>query len=76
MSKGGWYYASNRIYLPQWATRLDYTMSQSLPSRQAAELLHEAVKTKELPPICSEKESWHDRKYLNYCDGRTHCPYA
>lgn len=41
-----------------------------------AELLHEAMKSKELPPICSAKERWHDRKCLDYCDGRSHCPYA
>ena len=43
--------------------------------RKAA-LLHEAMKERKLPPICSSRERWHDRKCLDYCDGRANCPYA
>lgn len=41
-----------------------------------ANLFHEAMHTKALPPICSAKERWHDRKCRSYCAGRDHCPYA
>ena len=43
--------------------------------RKAA-LLHEAMKERKLPPICSSRERWHDRKCMEYCDGRANCPYA
>ena len=43
--------------------------------RKAA-LLHEAMKERMLPAICSSRERWHDRKCLDYCDGRANCPYA
>ena len=43
--------------------------------RKAA-LLHEAMKERKLPPICSSRERWHDRKCIDYCDGRANCPYA
>ena len=43
--------------------------------RKAA-LLHEAMKERKLPPICSSRERWHDRKCMDYCDGRANCPYA
>lgn len=41
-----------------------------------AALLQEAMDTKSLPPICTYKERWNDRKCMAYCDGREHCPYA
>lgn len=40
------------------------------------ELYHEAVLDHKLPPVCSNKERWNDRKCLDYCDAREHCPYA
>lgn len=43
--------------------------------RKAA-LLHEAMKTRSLPPICSSRERWHDRKCLKYCAVRAACPYG
>ena len=41
-----------------------------------AKLLHEAIKTKTLPPVCSHRERWCDRKCLGYCAARENCPYA
>ena len=41
-----------------------------------ARRLQEAMKTKKLPPVCSARERWHNRKCLDYCDARQHCPYA
>lgn len=44
--------------------------------KRKAELLQEAIATHTLPPVCSAKERWHDRKCLSYCDGRDNCPYS
>lgn len=41
-----------------------------------AKHLQEALETETLPPICSARERWHNRKCLDYCDARQHCPYA
>ncbi len=41
-----------------------------------ARRLQEAMETKMLPPVCSARERWHNRKCLDYCDARQHCPYA
>ena len=41
-----------------------------------AEIFHECMKEKKLPPICSSKERWNDRKCESYCDARSNCPYA
>lgn len=41
-----------------------------------ARRLQEAMETKKLPPVCSARERWHNRKCLDYCDARQHCPYA
>ena len=41
-----------------------------------AKRLQEALETETLPPICSARERWHNRKCLDYCDARQHCPYA
>ena len=41
-----------------------------------AQRLQEAMETKKLPPVCSARERWHNRKCLDYCDARQHCPYA
>lgn len=38
--------------------------------------LKNALKAKELPPVCSDKERWHDRKCLDYCDVGSICPYG
>ncbi len=41
-----------------------------------AKLLREALEKKELPPVCSERERWNDRKCHDYCAARENCPYA
>lgn len=41
-----------------------------------ARRLQVALETKKLPPVCSARERWHNRKCLDYCDARQHCPYA
>ena len=41
-----------------------------------AKLLREALEKKKLPPVCSERERWNDRKCLDYCAARENCPYA
>lgn len=41
-----------------------------------ATLLREAIATKTLPPICSFRERWGNRKCLSYCAARENCPYA
>ena len=41
-----------------------------------AKLLREAMTTKTLPPICSFRERWGNRKCLAYCAARENCPYA
>lgn len=41
-----------------------------------AKRLQEALETKKLPAVCSARERWHNRKCLDYCDARAHCPYA
>ena len=41
-----------------------------------AKLLSKAMATKNLPPICSFRERWGNRKCLDYCAGRENCPYA
>lgn len=41
-----------------------------------AEMLKTALETKELPPICTPRERWNDRKCLDYCAARENCPYA
>jgi len=41
-----------------------------------ARRLKEALEAKNLPPVCSSKERWNDRKCLDYCAVTEHCPYA
>lgn len=41
-----------------------------------AKLLREAIASKTLPPICSFRERWGNRKCLGYCAARENCPYA
>ena len=44
--------------------------------QKKARTLQIAMQTKKLPPICSAKERWQDRKCLAYCDARSNCPYG
>ena len=41
-----------------------------------AKILREALKTKTLPPVCSHRERWNNRKCLDYCAARENCPHA
>ena len=41
-----------------------------------AKRLQEALESKKLPAVCSARERWNNRKCLDYCDARQHCPYA
>lgn len=41
-----------------------------------AKLLRKAIENKTLPPICSFRERWGNRKCLDYCAARENCPYA
>lgn len=41
-----------------------------------ADVLRQARETKVLPPICSARERWKDRKCLDYCDVANQCPYG
>lgn len=40
-----------------------------------AKILRNAISTNTLPPVCSPRERWHDRKCLDYCAARQNCPY-
>ena len=41
-----------------------------------AKLLREAISSNTLPPICSVRERWNNRKCLGYCAARENCPHA
>ena len=41
-----------------------------------AKLLRNAIESKKLPPVCSHRERWGNRKCLDYCAARENCPYA
>ena len=41
-----------------------------------AKLLAKAMQRRKLPPVCSARERWNDRKCLAYCDAGEHCPYG
>ena len=44
--------------------------------RHKAKLLRDAIEKKILPPVCSFRERWGNRKCLGYCAARQNCPYA
>ena len=44
--------------------------------RHKAKILREAIATKTLPPICSVRERWNNRKCIGYCAARENCPHA
>lgn len=44
--------------------------------RYKARTLKYALTTKTLPPVCSAKERWHNRKCLDFCQVADHCPYG
>ena len=41
-----------------------------------AKALRDAIQSNTLPPVCSFRERWGDRKCLGYCAARQNCPYA
>lgn len=41
-----------------------------------AKVLRDAICSNTLPPVCSFRERWGDRKCLGYCAARVNCPYA
>ena len=41
-----------------------------------AKLLRNAIESKTLPPVCSYRERWGNRKCLAYCAARENCPFA
>ena len=41
-----------------------------------AKLLRDALERQSLPPVCSHRERWGNRKCLDYCAARENCPYA
>ena len=41
-----------------------------------AKVLQDAIKSNTLPPVCSFRERWDNRKCLSYCGARENCPYA
>jgi len=44
--------------------------------QKKAGLLQTAMQTKDLPPVCSAKERWQDRKCMDYCVVAENCPYG
>ena len=44
--------------------------------RHKAKVLRKSISTDTLPPICSFRERWGDRKCLGYCAARENCPHA
>ena len=41
-----------------------------------AKALRDAINSNTLPPVCSFRERWGNRKCLGYCAAREQCPYA
>ena len=43
---------------------------------EKAKRLQAALDNNALPPVCTAKERWHDRKCLGYCAVAENCPYG
>jgi len=41
-----------------------------------AKLLKNALQSLKLPPVCTPRERWNNRKCLEFCDARANCPYS
>lgn len=41
-----------------------------------AKVLQKALKSMEVPEVCSARERWHDKKCLEYCDVADYCDYG
>ena len=44
--------------------------------RHKAKAFRDAIQSNTLPPVCSFRERWGDRKCLGYCAARQNCPHA
>ena len=44
--------------------------------RHKAKVLRDSISSNTLPPVCSVRERWGDRKCLGYCAARENCLYA
>ena len=44
--------------------------------RHKAKALRDAIASNTLPPVCSVRERWGNRKCLGYCAARENCPHA
>lgn len=44
--------------------------------KHKAKTLRNAIESKTLPPVCSYRERWGNRKCLGYCAARENCPFA
>ena len=62
------------LYLIPISRISDFWLIQHFNTK--AKLLRDALATNTLPPVCSFRERWGDRKCLGYCAARENCPYA
>lgn len=65
---------TEKSYLIEINKISDYWLQKYFSKK--ATMLKEAMDTRELPPICTPRERWNDRKCLDYCAARENCPYA
>ena len=65
---------TEKSYLIEISKISDYWLQKYFSKK--ATMLKEAMETRELPPICTPRERWNDRKCLDYCAARENCPYA
>ncbi len=65
---------TEKSYLIEINKISDYWLQKYFSKK--ATMLKEAMETRELPPICTPRERWNDRKCLDYCAARENCPYA
>ena len=62
------------LYLIPISRISDFWLIQHFNTK--AKLLRDALATNILPPVCSFRSRWGDRKCLGYCAARENCPYA
>ena len=65
---------TEKSYLIEINKISDYWLQKYFSKK--ATMLRDAMETRELPPICTPRERWNDRKCLDYCAARENCPYA
>ena len=60
-----------------WAIQLNYyRLLLERYFRHKAKAFRDAIQSNTLPPVCSFRERWGDRKCLGYCPARQNCPHA